>query len=252
MELTDWMGRTRLLLGEEQILKLKNAHVLVAGLGGVGGIATEMIARAHVGKMTLVDGDIVELSNCNRQVPALHSTVGQYKTDVMAQRLRDINPDIELDVRTIYLKERLIDELFETPFDFVVDAIDTLSPKVNYIRQALMRGYPIVSSMGAGGKTDPTQIRVLDIADTYNCNLAKDVRKYLHRYGIRSGVTTVFSAERIDRSRLIHLDKASPKKSIIGTISYIPAIFGCTCAGVVVRGILGMGSKKLPITNYEL
>lgn len=240
MELTDWMGRTRLLLGEDQLSKLKNAHVLVAGLGGVGGIAAEMIARAHVGKMTLVDGDIVELSNCNRQVPALHSTVGQYKTEVMAQRLRDINPDIELDVRTIYIREKLIDELFETRFDYVVDAIDTLSPKVNYIRQALMRGYPIVSSMGAGGKTDPTQIRVLDIAETYNCNLAKDVRKYLHRFGIRSGVTTVFSAERIDRSRLIHLDKASPKKSIIGTISYIPAIFGCTCAGVVVRGILGM------------
>lgn len=240
MELTDWMGRTRLLLGEDQLSKLKNAHVLVVGLGGVGGIAAEMIARAHVGKMTLVDGDIVELSNCNRQVPALHSTVGQYKTEVMAQRLRDINPDIELDVKTIYIREKLIDELFETRFDYVVDAIDTLSPKVNYIRQALMRGYPIVSSMGAGGKTDPTQIRVLDIAETYNCNLAKDVRKYLHRFGIRSGVTTVFSAERIDRSRLIHLDKASPKKSIIGTISYIPAIFGCTCAGVVVRGILGM------------
>jgi tRNA A37 threonylcarbamoyladenosine dehydratase len=238
MELTDWMGRSRLLLGEEQLDKLQRAHVLVAGLGGVGGIAAEMIARAHVGKMTLVDGDIVELSNCNRQIPALHTTVGRYKTEVMAERIREINPNIELEIRTIFLKEQLIDDLFQTQFDFVVDAIDTLSPKVHYIRKALKHGYPIVSSMGAGGKTDPTQIRVLDIAETYNCNLAKDVRKYLHRFGIRSGITTVFSAEQIDRSRLIHLEKAAPKKSLIGTISYIPAIFGCMCAGVAAQGIL--------------
>jgi tRNA A37 threonylcarbamoyladenosine dehydratase len=239
MELTDWMGRTRLLLGDEELEKLKNAHVLIAGLGGVGGIAAEMVARAHVGNMTIVDGDVVELSNCNRQTPALHSTVGRNKTEVMAERILDINPDIHLDVKTMYLKDDLITEVFETKFDFVIDAIDTLSPKVYYIREALKRGYPIVSSMGAGGKTDPTQIRVTDIADTYNCNLAKDVRKYLHRFGIRRGITTVFSAEPIDRSRLIHLEKASPKKSLIGTISYIPAIFGCTCAGVAVRGILG-------------
>lgn len=240
MELTDWMGRTRLLLGEEQLERLKNAHVLIAGLGGVGGIAAEMVARAHVGKMTLVDGDIVELSNCNRQIPALQNTVGRTKTEVMAERLRAINPDIQLDVRTMYLKDELIPELFETHFDYVIDAIDTLSPKVYYIRQALQKGYPIVSSMGAGGKTDPTRIRVRDISETYNCNLAKDVRKYLHRFGIREGITTIFSAERIDRSRLVVLEKASPKKSVIGTISYIPAIFGCMCAGVAIRGILGM------------
>lgn len=240
MELTDWMGRTRLLLGEDQLERLKNAHVLIAGLGGVGGIAAEMVARAHVGKMTLVDGDVVELSNCNRQIPALQNTVGRTKTEVMAERIRAINPDIQLDVRTMYLKDELIPELFETHFDYVIDAIDTLSPKVYYIRQALQKGYPIVSSMGAGGKTDPTRIRVRDISETYNCNLAKDVRKYLHRFGIREGITTIFSAERIDRSRLVVLEKASPKKSVIGTISYIPAIFGCMCAGVAIRGILGM------------
>lgn len=240
MELTDWMGRTRLLLGEDQLERLKNAHVLIAGLGGVGGIAAEMVARAHVGNMTLVDGDVVELSNCNRQIPALQNTVGRTKTEVMAERIRAINPDIQLDVRTMYLKDELIPELFETHFDYVIDAIDTLSPKVYYIRQALQKGYPIVSSMGAGGKTDPTRIRVRDISETYNCNLAKDVRKYLHRFGIREGITTIFSAERIDRSRLVVLEKASPKKSVIGTISYIPAIFGCMCAGVAIRGILGM------------
>lgn len=236
--LTDWMGRTRLLLGEEKLDKLKNAHVLVAGLGGVGGIAAEMIARAHVGRMTIVDGDVVEPSNRNRQVPALHSTHGLYKTEIMASRLKDINPDIELDVRTIYLRDELITDLFETKFDYVVDAIDTLSPKVHYIRHALYKGYPIVSSMGAGGKTDVTGIRVADISETYNCNLAKDVRKYLHRFGIRSGIKTVFSAEQVDRTKLVRLDRAEPKKSLIGTISYIPAIFGCMCAGVAVEGIL--------------
>jgi tRNA A37 threonylcarbamoyladenosine dehydratase len=238
MELTDWMGRTRLLLGEEKLQKLQDAHVLVAGLGGVGGIAAEMIARAHVGKMTLVDGDIVEASNRNRQVPALATTEGMYKTEVMAQRIREINPDIELDVRTVYLREEGIPKLFETHFDYVVDAIDTLSPKVYFIRQAMFKGLPLVSSMGAGGKTDPTCIKVGDISETYNCNLAKDVRKYLHRFGIRSGFNTVYSAEQIDRSKLVRLEKASPKKSIIGTISYIPAIFGCTLAGVVVQGLI--------------
>ena len=238
MNVTDWMGRTRLLLGEEKLQKLQDAHVLVAGLGGVGGIAAEMIARAHVGKMTLVDGDVVEASNRNRQVPALATTEGMYKTEVMAQRIKEINPDIQLDVKTIYLKDEGIPAIFENRYDYVVDAIDTLSPKVYFIRQALFKGYPIVSSMGAGGKTDPTCIKVGDISETYNCNLAKDVRKYLHRFGIRSGFQAVYSAEQIDRSKLIRLDKASPKKSIIGTISYLPALFGCTLAGVVVQGII--------------
>jgi tRNA A37 threonylcarbamoyladenosine dehydratase len=239
MNVTDWMGRTRLLLGEEELEKLKTAHVLVTGLGGVGGIAAEMIARAHVGKMTIVDGDIVETSNRNRQIPALYSTENKFKTEVMAQRLFDINPDLQLVVKTEYIKEEKIDFLFETKYDYVVDAIDTLSPKVNYLRKALEKGYPIISSMGAGGKTDPTCIKIADISESYNCNLAKDVRKYLHRFGIRTGIPVVFSAEMIDKSRLIKLDKASPKKSVIGTISYIPALFGCMCAGAVIRGLLG-------------
>ncbi|NBV14188.1 MAG: tRNA threonylcarbamoyladenosine dehydratase [Sphingobacteriia bacterium] len=239
MNVTDWMGRTRLLLGEEELEKLKSAHVLVTGLGGVGGIAAEMIARAHVGKMTIVDGDIVETSNRNRQIPALFSTENKFKTEVMAQRLLDINPELELVVKTEYIKDEKINELFETHYDYVVDAIDTLSPKVYYLRKALEMGFPIISSMGAGGKTDPTCIKIADISESYNCNLAKDVRKYLHRFGIRTGIPVVFSAEMIDKNRLIKLDKASPKKSVIGTISYIPALFGCMCAGAAIRGLLG-------------
>jgi tRNA A37 threonylcarbamoyladenosine dehydratase len=234
-----WMSRTQLMLGDEPLKGLMTKHVLVVGLGGVGGICAEMIARAGIGKMTIIDADTIDLSNINRQVPALHSTAGQLKTEVMAARLRDINPELELVVKSIYIKEELTEQLLdETNYDYAVDCIDTLSPKVYFIKSCLDRGIPIVSSLGAGGKLDPAQVVITDISKTYQCNLASYVRKKLHALGIRNGLTVVFSAEKVDQSKVIETEKAFPKKSIIGTMSYMPAIFGCMVASVVIRELI--------------
>ena len=231
-----WMSRTQLLLGDDLMLQLLNKNVLVVGLGGVGGICAEMIARAGIGKMTIVDGDGVDLSNCNRQIVALHSNEKHLKTAVMAARLRDINPEIELTVLPEFIQaERIIEIVEQGNFDYVVDCIDTLSPKVCLIKAAVDNKTPIVSSLGAGGKMDPSQIRVADIAESYKCKLARYVRKYLHKEGIKTGVTVVFSPEDVDSDKIIVTEKAYPKKSIIGTVSYMPAIFGCLTASVVIR-----------------
>jgi tRNA A37 threonylcarbamoyladenosine dehydratase len=240
MEIPNWMGRTQLMLEPDQIHKLMKANVLVVGLGGVGGICAEMIARAGVGKMTIIDADTVDPTNRNRQIPALKSTEHQLKAEVMAQRLLDINPDLDLTVLCEYIKgPRTQEILMAQQYDFICDCIDTLSPKVFFIKACLERKLPIVSSMGAGGKIDPTRIQVLDVSETYNCNLAKYVRKYLYRLGIRKGLTCVFSSERADKSKIITTEKAFPKKSIIGTLSYMPAVFGITCASVAIRHIIG-------------
>ena len=236
-----WMSRTQLMLGDEPIQALMSKNVLVVGLGGVGGICAEMIARAGVGKMTIVDADTVDLSNVNRQIPALHSTVGKPKAEVMAERLKDINPDLDLTVLTEYIKEERTREILDQGnFDYAVDCIDTLSPKVYFIKACIDRKIPIVSSLGAGGKMDPSQIKVTDISKTYQCNLAKYVRKKLHALDIYKGLTVVFSPEMVDQSKIIETEKAFPKKSIIGTLSYMPAIFGCTTASVVIRDLGGL------------
>lgn len=233
-----WMSRTELLLGEEKVQNLINKNVLLAGLGGVGGICAEMIARSGVGRMTIVDGDVVDLSNCNRQIPALHSTGNQLKATVMAERLRDINPSLQLTVVTDFIKEEKITALVASQqFDYAVDCIDTLTPKVGFIKACVDRSIPIVSSLGAGGKVDPLKVQVADISKSYKCNLARYVRKYLHKEGIFSGVQVVFSPEDVDQSRIIETEKAFPKKSIIGTISYMPAVFGCVVASVVIRAL---------------
>ena len=237
-----WMSRTQLLLGDEQIGQLINKNVLVVGLGGVGGICVEMIARAGVGKMTIVDGDTVDLSNGNRQIAALQSTEKKLKADVMAARLKDINPAIDLTVIAEFIQgERTVEIVSSGNYDFAVDCIDTLTPKVWLIKTCVDRKIPIVSSLGAGGKVDPLQVQVADIADSYKCKLARYVRKYLHKEGITTGVTVVFSPEEIDTDKVIVTEKAYPKKSIIGTISYMPAIFGCMAASVVIRSLY---SKK--------
>jgi tRNA A37 threonylcarbamoyladenosine dehydratase len=233
-----WLSRTQLLLDDASVERLMSRHVLVVGLGGVGGICAEMIARAGIGRMTIIDADVVDLSNCNRQIPALHSTEKQLKAAVMADRLRDINPAIELTVLPEYIKdERTNDILRAGQFDYAVDCIDTLSPKAYFIKACLDMQIPIVSSLGAGGKVDPTRVRIADISETYQCNLARYVRKKLHRMGIRKGVKVIFSDEAADASKIIETEKAFPKKSIIGTISYMPAIFGCMAASVVVRDL---------------
>ncbi|MBL0359125.1 MAG: tRNA threonylcarbamoyladenosine dehydratase [Chitinophagaceae bacterium] len=233
-----WMSRTELLLGEEKVQNLIDKNVLIAGLGGVGGICAEMIARAGVGSMTIVDGDVVDLSNCNRQIPALHSSEKKLKAEVMAERLKDINPALNLTVISHFIKEEKTISLVESQqYDYAADCIDTLSPKVWFIKACVDRNIPIVSSLGAGGKVDPLRIEITDISKSYKCNLARYVRKYLHKAGIKTGVQVVFSPEDVDQSRIIETEKAYPKKSIIGTISYMPAVFGCVVASVVIRGL---------------
>ncbi len=233
-----WMGRTQLLLGEEKLHKLVNSNVLVVGLGGVGGIAAEMIARTGVGKMTIVDADTVEATNRNRQIPALKSTEGVLKTEVLAKRLLDINPDLELTVIPQYFRDDLTHKVLdEGNFDYALDCIDTLSPKVFFIKACIDRNIPLVSSMGAGNKVDSTQVKVADIADSYNCRLAKYTRKYLHKFGIYKGVTVVFSAEEASDEAGVTMVGARNKKSAPGTISYMPAVFGCAVASVAIRGL---------------
>ena len=233
-----WMSRTQLMLDDETVERLINKNVLIVGLGGVGGICAEMIARSGVGKMTIVDGDVVDLSNCNRQIVALHSTEKKPKVNIMAERLLDINPQLELTMLNEFIKEeRTIEILEKGQFDYAVDCIDTLSPKVWFIKACVDRKIPIVSSLGAGGKVDPLQIQVTDISKSYKCNLARYVRKYLHKLGVFEGVKVVFSPEDVDQTKIIETEKAFPKKSIIGTISYMPAIFGCITASVVIRDL---------------
>ena len=233
----NWLERTELLLGKETIARLAHKHVLVVGLGGVGAYAAEMIARAGVGRMTIVDGDTVSISNINRQLPALHSQVGRPKTEVMAERLRDINPKIELTVINEFIKDERMVQLLDNKYDYVVDAIDTLSPKVFLICHSVRLGLKIISSMGSGGKTDPAKLQIADISKTYNCKLARAVRKRLHRKGIDKGVTVVFSTELTDNAAVVEVDDEENKKSTVGTISYMPALFGIYCASKVIADL---------------
>lgn len=232
----DWKQRTRLLLGEEKSERLRQAHVLVVGVGGVGAYAAEMLCRAGVGRLTLVDADTVQPTNINRQLPALHSTLGQPKVEVLAARFRDINPEVELTVLPVFLKDENIPQLLDAArYDFVVDAIDTLSPKCHLIAEALRRRIKIVSSMGAGAKSDITQIRFADIWDTYHCGLSKAVRKWLQKMGIRHKLPVVFSTEQADPKAVLLTDDEQNKKSTCGTVSYMPAVFGCYLAEYVIR-----------------
>lgn len=236
MEKEDWQQRTRLLLGDEKTERLRRAHVLVVGVGGVGAYAAEMLCRAGVGHLTMVDADTVQPTNLNRQLPALHSTLGLPKAEVLAARLRDINPDVELTVMTVFLKDELIPALLDAArFDFVVDAIDTLAPKCHLIAEALKRGVKIVSSMGAGAKSDITQVRFADIWETYHCGLSKAVRKRLKKMGVRHKLPVVFSTEQAAPHAVLLTEDEMNKKSTCGTVSYMPAVFGCYLAEYVIR-----------------
>ena len=236
--MTNWLERTELLLGEEKLNILRNANVLVVGVGGVGAYAAEMIVRTGVGRMTIADADRVSNTNINRQLVALHSTIGREKCDILAERLRDINPEIQLTIVNRFIKDDETDALLDSDkFDYVVDAIDTLSPKLALIKGALDRGIPLVSSMGAGAKTDPTLMEIKDIAKTHHCPLAHMLRKRLHKIGIKRGFWAVFSPEPVREGAMILCEEQN-KKSNMGTISYIPAVFGIGCASVVIRGLI--------------
>ncbi len=238
MSVPQWLSRTELLIGPEKITTLREKHVLVAGLGGVGAMAAEQLCRAGIGRMTIIDGDTVHTSNRNRQLPALKSTEGIAKTEVMAKRLLDINPDLKLTVLYEYIKDERTLEILQQGYDYVVDAIDTLSPKVFLLVTCVQLGLPVVSSMGAGGKYDPMQVIVADIDESYNCKLAYYIRKRLHTKGVWKGIKVVFSPEVVDRSSVVLQEGESNKKSNVGTISYMPAVFGCFCASVVIRDLV--------------
>jgi tRNA A37 threonylcarbamoyladenosine dehydratase len=238
MEVENWKERTNLLLGPQALKKLNQAHVLVAGLGGVGGYAAEAICRAGVGEMTIVDNDVVTPSNRNRQLLALKSTEGKNKSELMAQRLLDINPELQLHIHSVYLKDEHIPEILNTPFDYVIDAIDTLSPKIFFIKHCMDRKLRLVSSMGAGGRLDPARVRVGDVSESFGCPFAQVVRKKIHGWGIRTGFKVVFSPEKVIKESVIVTDDAPNKKSTVGTISYMPAVFGLMAASVVIRDLI--------------
>lgn len=239
MSIPHWQERTALLLKSANILKLKNSHVLVVGLGGVGGYAAEQICRAGVGKMTIIDGDLINVTNRNRQLIALSSTEGLPKTDAMAKRLLDINPELNLVVIQEFIKdERLLEILKADHYDYVIDAIDTLTPKLFLISHCKNLNLRIVSSMGAGGKMDPTKIEITDLSKSYNCRLAYFIRKHLRKFGINSGFKVVFSPELVSDEAVIETEGEQNKKSIVGTISYMPAAFGIACASVVIRELI--------------
>jgi tRNA A37 threonylcarbamoyladenosine dehydratase len=231
----DWLVRSELLLGKEVLESLRVKRVAVVGLGGVGAYAAEMLARAGIENMVIVDSDVVSQSNKNRQLLALNSTIGKAKCDVMASRLMDINPDIHLEIINEFLTEDNVSSILSnSPIDYIVDAIDTLSPKISLIQYALNNNIPIVSSMGAGAKLDATKIRVKDISKSFNCPLAYMLRKRLRKVGISKGFKVVFSEELPDERAIMAVEEQN-KKSIVGTISYLPAVFGSVCAQVVIQ-----------------
>lgn len=234
-----WKERNILMMGKENCDKLRNSKVLVVGVGGVGAYAAEMIVRAGVGHIVIVDNDVVTETNINRQLIALRSTVGHSKVEVLRERLLDINPEADVEARQLYLKDELTEALLDQEhYDYVVDAIDTLAPKVFLIFAARQRNIPIVSSMGSGGKFDPTRVRIDDVSKSNYCKLARMVRKRLHHLGIRSGFKVVYSDEVVDRDKIEITENELNKHSNVGTISYMPAVFGCLMASVVIRDII--------------
>jgi|ADurb_Ile_03_Slu_FD_contig_51_360966_length_2163_multi_1_in_0_out_0_3 tRNA A37 threonylcarbamoyladenosine dehydratase len=236
----NWQSATELLIGREKLDRLKASSVLIVGLGGVGAYAAEMICRAGTGSITIVDGDTIHPRNRNRQLIALTSTEGSPKAVLMGNRLREINPELDLTVIQEYIRDERMCEILDRGFDYVVDAIDTLSPKVYLIYNSLKRGLPVVSSMGAGGRSDPLRIMINDISETKGCNLARMLRKRLHRLGINSGFTAVYSPEPVDKSRVMPVSGERNKASVVGTISYMPPAFGICCASVVIRDLAGI------------
>lgn len=235
----NWLSRSALLIGNEGIDLLQHKHVLVIGLGGVGSFAAEFICRSGIGEMTIVDGDVVDPSNRNRQLPALATNHGESKAGIMKERLMAINPELKLHVIQDFLTPQKCRELMENHFDYVMDCIDSLTPKVILLSKALEKNIPIVSSMGAGGKMDPTLLRVTWLPDTYQCVFAQYVRKRLKRHENYTQIKAVFSIEGVNKEALVMTDGSNFKRSAYGTISYIPAAFGGVCASVVIRDLLG-------------
>lgn len=231
----EWMQRTSLLLSENNLQHLQHSHILVVGVGGVGAYAAEMLVRAGVGHITIIDSDCVAPSNINRQLIALHSTIDKPKVDVLAQRLLDINPALQLTALQRYVDVEGVETLLQTKYDFVVDAIDTVAPKVALLATCLQRNIPVVSSMGAGARIDPTQIRYADINQTTHCGLARAVRSRLRKMNIRHKLPVVYSTEIPRADAVEEVTGERNKRTTVGTVSYMPAIFGCYLAAFVIQ-----------------
>ena len=237
--MAEWKERAVLLFKEEGIQKLENANVLVVGLGGVGSFAAEFLARAGVGNMTIIDGDVVDITNINRQLPALHSTVGKSKVQVVGDRLLDINPELKLTRIEEFLSPERVFDAVTADFDYVLDCIDSVTPKVNLILACKRKRVKVISSMGAGGKYHAEKVRVKDISKTEYCPLAKNIRKRLKAEGISKGVKVVYSYECPDYSSIENTDGKNFKKSFYGTNSWMPALFGLYAAETVVKYLIG-------------
>ena len=234
-----WLSRTELLIGKSALLTLAKSHVMVVGLGGVGSFAAEFIARSGIGRMTIIDGDVIDPSNRNRQLPALATNHGEYKVAIMAERLKAINPELNLKIIKDFINPEMVEQLFNDVPDYIIDAIDSITPKLTFIVNAHEKKIPLVSSMGAGGKMDPTNLMVADISKTYNCVFAQQIRKMLKRnHQIKNGIKCVFSPELPKKESLILTDGSNYKKSAYGTISYMPAVFGAVAASVVIRDLM--------------
>ncbi len=253
MSSPSWLSRTTLLIGEEKLQKLQKAHVLIVGLGGVGSFAAEFIVRAGIGNVTIVDGDVVDPTNRNRQLVALETNHGQNKVDIMTQRLMSINPDLKLTAINSFLSpEKAAEIIDQNKFDYVMDCIDSITPKLNLLVTAYNNGLKIISSMGAGGKVDPTKLCYSDIFNTKQCYLAKTVRKRLRALGIETGINVVYSTEEVKLDSLMLTDGSNFKRSAYGTISYLPAAFGGVCASVVIRELMGEEIPELQISKTKL
>ena len=229
--------RSLLVFDEPGLNKLMQAHVLVAGVGGVGGFVAEALARAGVGRLTLVDHDNVSPSNKNRQIIALDSTMGCNKAEMMAQRIADINPHCEVEIIPRFLRPEDMDAILTHPYRYVVDAIDSLNCKVSLVATAYQKGLQVVSSMGAGRRIDPSHIQLADISKTYGCGLARNMRQRLRKQGIRKGVMTVFSSEPPKAPGPLETIQGARGRVVNGTASYMPGIFGLMLAGYVVSDI---------------
>jgi len=237
MEEENWKTRTHLLLKDETVIRLSNAKVLVVGLGGVGAYAAEMLCRAGIGNLHIIDNDKISASNINRQLLALKSTVGISKVLLMKERLLDINPKLNLKAEEIYLTYNILNEILDKDYDYIIDAIDTIAPKVGLLEYAINNNIQVISSMGSGGKTNPALIQIADFSETYNDKLARTIRKRLHKRGIYTGFKVVFSPEQSSPHAIKPIENESNKKTTVGTISYMPAMFGNFMAAEIIRSI---------------
>lgn len=233
-----WLSRTSLLIGEKALRTLTLSHVMVVGLGGVGSYAAEFVARSGVGRMTIIDGDVVDPTNRNRQLPALATNHGESKALIMAERLKAINPELELNVIKEFINPGMVMRQLDSRPCYIIDAIDSITPKITFIKMAWENQMSLVSSMGAGAKVDPTRLQVVDISKTYNCPFAQQVRKQLKKHNIRRGIKVVFSPEEPVKESLMLTDGKNFKKSAYGTISYLPAVFGAVAASVAIRDLI--------------